>query len=387
MAIDKTIFGLRFGANDELFPLQEELRAFLESPKEENGKALHGEDLTMYNEMLESIKAYGYYHARGTAAENLQRKVFISALEHVSFFNPAFKSVIEQYKYHLHALKAIDFKKPKGFIKSAEEEIGRLNPKKKDEAARLARLQGMVDERKRTLETLEKRWEALAKELNHIARYVRENLVKIERLCGASVGILADPQTALNEKSRIIDEIKAQFKEHLKDSLHRGQLSKRDLEDVKKAVDALSREISGFVKDDLNAMAGLYESIYNHTRKSVLALDTFMAQIQNQEDKSIEDYRKLFMQIEGVFVSAVSEYRFEIKIRESNSETAYRDILDEKRKEMHDRILQLLLKERRSTWDDRRYVGDRRRSRDPSYKGPERRGRKDRRAGKRRIGR
>jgi len=258
MAIDKTIFGLRFGANDELFPLQEDLRVFLESPKEENGKKLHGEDLTMYNGMLESIKAYGYYHARGTAAENLQRKVFISVLEHVSFFNPAFKSVIEQYKYHFHALKAIDFKKPKGFIRSAEEEIGRLNPKKKDEAARLARLRGMVDERKSALEALEKRWEALAKELNHIARYVRENLVKIERLCGASVGILADTQTALHEESRIIDEIKVQFKEHLKDSLHRGQLSKQDLEEVKRAVDTLSQEISEFIREDLNAMAGLY---------------------------------------------------------------------------------------------------------------------------------
>jgi len=129
----------------------------------------------------------------------------------------------------------------------------------------------------------------------------------------------------------------------------------------------------------------LYESIYNHTRKSVLALDTFMAQIQNQEDKSIEDYRKLFMQIERVFVSAVSEYRFEIKIRESNSETAYRDILDEKRKEMHESVLQLLFKERR-LGDDRRNVADRRKFRGPRYKGSERRIVQDRRAGKRRDG-
>jgi len=387
MAIDKTIFGLRFGANDELFPLQEDLRVFLESPKEENGKALHSEDLTTYNEMLESIKAYSYYHARGTASANLQRKVFIGVLEHVSFFNPAFMSVIEQYKYHLHALKALDFKKPKGFIKSAEEEICRLNPKKKDEAARLTRLRGMVDERKSTLKTLEKRWEELANELNHIARYVRENLVKIERLCGASVGILADPQTALHEKSRIIDEIKVHFKEYLKDSLHRGQLSKQDLGDVKRAVDTLSREISDFVREDLNAMAGLYESIYSQTRKSVHDLDTLTMKTEDNEDKSIEYYRKHFMQIEGALVSAISECRFEFKIKESHSETAYRDILDEKRKEMLDRVLELLLKERRSTWDDRRYAGDRRRSRDPSYRGPERRGGQDRRSGKRRVGR
>jgi hypothetical protein len=227
----------------------------------------------------------------------------------------------------------------------------------------------------------------LANELNHIARYVRENLVKIERLCGASVGILADPQTAILEKNRIIDEIKVHFKEYLKDSLHRGQLSKKDLGDVKRAVDILSREISEFVREDLNAMAGLYESIYSHTRKYVHDLDTLTMKTEDNDDKSIEYYRKHFMQIEGALVSAVSECRFEVKIKESHSETAYRDILDEKRKEMLDRVLELLLKERRSTWDDRRYAADRRRSRDPSYRGPERRGGQDRRTGKRRVGR
>src|SRR5208337_3767221 len=131
MAIDKTIFGLRFGANDELFPLQEDLRAFLDSPKDKNSKVLHREDLAAYNEMLENIRA----------------KMFYSALGHVSFFNQAFRSAVEQYKFHLHELRSVDFKKPTAFIKSAEEEISRLSPKKKGEAARLARLRKMVDER------------------------------------------------------------------------------------------------------------------------------------------------------------------------------------------------------------------------------------------------
>src|SRR5208337_4206913 len=147
MAIDKTIFGLRFGANDELFPLQEDLRAFLDSPKDKNSKVLHREDLAAYNEMLESIRTLGIYRARGTALENLRAKMFYSALGHVSFFNQAFRSAVEQYKFHLHELRSVDFKKPTAFIKSAEEEISRLSPKKKGEAARLARLRKMVDER------------------------------------------------------------------------------------------------------------------------------------------------------------------------------------------------------------------------------------------------
>ncbi len=385
MAIDKTIFGLRFGADDELCPSQDDLRIFLESRKEEKGTELHGEDLKVYNEMLASVKAFGQYDARGAVAEKLQRKMFFGALEHVSFFNPAFKSVIAQYKYHLDALKAIDFKKPKGFIKSAEEELRRLNPKKKDETTRRTRLQVMVEERKNTLEVLERRWVALAKELNNIARYVMESLVKIEKLSGTSVSILADPQMALNEESRIIDEIKAQFKEVLKDFLHRHQVAKQDLEDAKRVVGTLSGEISEFVRDDLKALTGLYKSIYSHARKSVQAINKLTMKTEDNEDKSLEDYRKLFVQIEGVLVSVVSEYSFEIKIKESHSETAYRDILDEKRKEMIDRVLELLFKERR-LWDDRRYVAERRKTRDPGYKGPERRNGQDRRAGKRRDG-
>ncbi len=384
MAIDKTIFGLRFGADDVLCPSQEDLRVFLESPKEEKSMELNGEDLTVYNEMLASVKAFGQYDARGTVAERLQRKLFFGALEHVSFFNPAFKSVIAQYKYHLYALKAIDFKKPKGFIKSAEEEIRRLNPKKKDEATRRARLQVMVEERKNTLEVLEKRWVALAKELNNIALYVMENLAKIEKLSGISVSILEDPQLAISEDRRIIDEIKAQFKEILKDFLPRHQVAKHDLEDAKRVVGILSREISEFVRDDLKALTELYKSIYSHARNPVHALDKLTMKTEDNEDKSLEDYRKLFVQIEGVLVSVVSEYSFEIKIKESYSETVYRDILDEKRKEMIDRVLELLFKENR-LWDDRRYA-ERRKIRDPGYKGPERRNGQDRRAGKRRGG-
>src|SRR5208283_1360528 len=131
-------------------------------------------------------------------------------------------------------------------------------PKKKGEAARLARLRKMVDERRCTLEAWQKRWGLLAKELNHIARYVRNNLVKIEKLCGASIAILRDPQTVLNEKRLIIEEIKVYFKEFLKDSLHRGLINKQDLEKAKKDVETISREISELVEDDLGSLAGLY---------------------------------------------------------------------------------------------------------------------------------
>jgi len=386
MAIDKTIFGLRFGANDELFPLQEDLRSFLNSPKEENGRALHRDDLTAYTEMLESIRALGIYRARGTASENLRAKMFYSALEHVSFFNQAFRSAVEQYKYHLHELRAIDFKKPAAFIKSAEEELGKLNPKRKDEAARLARLRKMVDERRSALDARQKRWASLAKELNHIARYVRDNLVKIEMLCSSSINMLRAPQLVLNEKRLIIDEIKVYFREFLKDSLHRGLVTKQDLDNAKKDVETLSQEISELVEDDLGSLAGLYESIFGHVGKAVRTIDELTASIEEHQDQSVDNCRGLFTQLEGAFVSVMSGYHFEFRIKETRSATKCGDILDDKRKEMLDRILEQLQKERRS-WDDRRYLADRRRFRDPTYKGPLQRSGKDRRAKKRRIGR
>jgi hypothetical protein len=385
MAIDKTIFGLRFGANDELSPAQEDLRIFLQSTKDKNGKTLHGEDLTTYNEMLANLQAFDHNRKRGIIAGNLERKVFFEALEHVSFFKPAFKSAVEQYKYHLHTLNSIDFKKPTNFIKSAEEEIGRLNPKKKDDSAKLARLKVMIHERKRSIELLKIRWDSLIKELKHIALYVSENLAKIEKLCAVSVGILTNPQTALNEENRIIDDIKTLFKERLKESLHRGQVTKQDLEDVKRTVEILSREIPEVVRDDLDALASFYQSIYNHARDSVHALKSLMTKFENNEVKNLEDNGKLFLKVEGVLVAAVSECRFEIEIKDPKSQTAYGDILEDRRKEMFDRILDILFRERR-IWIDRRQLADRRKFNDPKYRGPERRSGKDRRSGKRRDG-
>jgi len=51
---------------------------------------------------------------------------------------------VEQYKFHINTLSQLDLKKPSAFIKSAEEEIARLNPKKKDEVARKERLLVLV---------------------------------------------------------------------------------------------------------------------------------------------------------------------------------------------------------------------------------------------------
>jgi hypothetical protein len=307
--------------------------------------------------------------------------MFYGVLRHSCFFDPALKSAVEQYKYHLHELIALDFKKPTAFIKSAEEEIRRLNPKKKDDEVKLIRLRGMVDERKKTLETLKKRRAALTEELGYIARYTRDNLVKINSRCEASIVVLVDLQIARNEENRLIEDIKTRFKEDLKNLLHHGPVTRQHLEAVKKDVAMLSKEISVLLREDVYTLTRLYEAIHDHTKKIARKIDALMAEIERKKNKRFEEDGKLFAQVEQVLVSLMSDHHFELKATEIRTETAHESILFEKRKEMLDHLFELLQKERRSS-NNRRAGEDRRRFNDPDYKGTKRRSGKDRRSGK-----
>lgn len=381
MTIDKSIFGLRFQSNAELHPSQEEIRDFLESVKKEGGHEQHGDDLAPYRELLKEVQTFERHHRQGAARQDYPGKMFYGVLSNSRFVSPALMSAVEQYKYLVHALRKLDFKKPTAFIKSAEEEMSKLNPKNKDHAVRLARLRGMVDERKETLETLKRRWAALAEELGHIALYIRDNLVRIEKLCEASIVVLVDLQIKRKKENQLIEDIKTHFKEHLKDSLRHGPITKQYLETVKKDVAVLSKEIAVILREDVYALTRLYEAIHDHAKKIAYEIDALMAKIKSKRDKSYEDDRELFAQVERVLVSLISDYRFELKTTELRTGTTHKDILIEKRKEMLGHLFELLQKERRSR-SSRRTGEDRRRPSDPTYKGPERRKGKDRRSRK-----
>jgi uncharacterized protein (UPF0147 family) len=382
MTIDKSIFGLRFQSNAELHPSQEELSDFLERMKKD-GEELHGNDLATYRELLKDVQAFERQKRQGAARQDFPGKMFYGVLSHSRFVNPALKSAVEQYVYLLHALITLDFKKPTAFIRSAEEDMSRLNQKNKDHAVRLARLRSMVAERKEALETLKSRWAALAEELNNIALYIRDNLVKIEKLCEASIVVLVDFQIKQKKENQLIEDIKTHFKEHLRDSLRHGPITKKYLETVKKDVAMLSKEISVILREDVYALTRLYEAIHDHTKKIAHEIDTLMAKIKGKKDKSFGDERELFERVEQVLVSLVSEYHFELKTTEIRTETAHENILLEKRKETLDYLFELLQKERRSR-SNRRTSEDRRRFKDQNRKGPERRSGKDRRSGKNR---
>jgi hypothetical protein len=378
MAIDKSIFGLRFGGNVELYPTQEELSAFLERLKQIERKDTHSDDLAKYSNMLEDVSAFEHLLLQTAGFQDCREMIFYGVLIHSGFFNSTLKAEVEYFKYHVHSLLDLDFKKPLAFIRHAREEMIQFDPNRKESAAKLERLRSMVCEREETLDALKKRREALDSELRQIARYIRNNLVKIEKLCEASITILEDPNIAIQEESRIIEAIKAFIKEELRDVLHQGTITQQHLEDAKKDADAVSREVSAIIKKDIYALKRLYEAVSGHTKKISHGIDALLEEINGDKGRDFEESGKIFAQIEQALVSLVSDFHFELEAAETHTETAYKNMLTEKRKEMLGFLFELLQRERRAQ-RDRRAGRDRRKFKDPSYKGPERRSGKKRR--------
>jgi uncharacterized protein YeeX (DUF496 family) len=383
MAKDKPIFGLRFDSNEKLLPSQEELRIFLQSAKKAGAGEPRANGLAAYRTLLEDLQAFERRQLQGGAQQDFREKMFYGVLGQSYFVNPALKSAVEEYQYHLDALLSLDFRKPAAFIRAAEEETGRLNPKKKEDAVKLARLTGMAEERRRAIEALGKRRAALAAELGDIARYIRDNLVKIEKLSESSIVVLVDTQLRRTKENQLIEDVKTYFKDRLRDSLHRGPVTKQDLEAAKKDVASLSKEIATLIREDVYAITGLFEAVHDHAKRIAREIDTLLGRIAGAKDAGFEDEAEPFAQVEKVLLSLVSEYHFELKTTEVRTETAHEDIFLEKRREMLDYLFDLLEKERR-TGDRRRPGEDRRKFNDPARKGPERRSGKDRRSGKNR---
>jgi hypothetical protein len=310
--------------------------------------------------------------------------MFYGVISLSQFANPVLKREVELYKYYVHGLALLDFNKPAGFVKAADEEMSTLDPMRMKDAVKLHRLQGMVEERKLTLEKLEKRRAALAKELGNIARYVRSNLVKIGKLCEASIVILMELQMSGKMGDRLIDEIKEDFKADLEDVLHHGPVVGQYLDAVKQDFSMLASEMPVIVREDLYALAGLYEAIYDHTKRNVHDLDIRLAELEIRKNRSFEEDRELFTQVEQLLVSLISDYRFELKAKNMRSESAHESILMEKRREMIEDVFELLSSERRVR-TDRRSDENRRRFDGLEDRSRERRQRIDRRGEDRRV--
>jgi hypothetical protein len=379
MTNKRPLFGLRFDSDVELNPTPAELRTFLATAVKPGTLTPQGSDLARYRQLLEELLAYE--GDPDTASQGVREKMFYAVIRRSQFANPGLELAVGQYKYHLHALQAIDLRKPAAFIRTAEAELAKLNPKKKDDAEKRARLLPMLMERKRELELLIGRPRALADELGRIARYVRDNLVGIENLCKASIAIFADPGVLQQEEKQMIDGLKDRFKERLKDALHRGEISRTDLEIARKDVEVLEKETSSLVQEDLAAVSGLLMDVYDHAKEHAQEIDRLLTELSGAEDAGALDSGGPLVSLEGVLVSLLSGYRFELRASALHSRTAYTQLLKEIRKDLFSHIVDLLKQDRRARYD-RRTKEDRRRRREPHVEFTERRSARDRRSGK-----
>jgi len=376
MTSEDSFFGLRFGSNANLCPSPEELKAFLESPKRGKGE-VYGDGLIAYRQLLERLAAFELRQRENIPVQDFREEMFCEAISCSGFFNPALIREVELFDYYMHALIMLDFRKPAAFIHAAEEEIVRLNPKKKDEAAKIERLRGMADERKKALAAIESDAAEFMRELADIARYIRENLIRIEKKCEKAIVLLVDLQVAGREKSHLIEEIKSEFKEHLRDALHSGLVSRDYLESVKKDVGILTREIADLLREDVYALTGVFETIHEHVQRIARELDSQLSRVRNRKQGSQEEARVLFLRIEHALHALVTEHNGELHATEIRTETVHDAIIREKRRELLEHIFTLLQKDRRARHERRSGID--RRTADATSKGPQRRGGTDRR--------
>ncbi len=333
---NSTIFSLRFGSNAELHPSAEELRQFLGS-KKEGTTGLQGDDLAPFCELLTAVAAY-----KRDGTEGFREKMLYTVLSHSHFAKPALRSAVEEFKYHRHSLSGLDFKKPSAFIRSAEEEISRLNPKKKEDAARIERMRGMMEERRTALEKQKKRWKELTGELEHVLAYILENLSKIEKLCEQSVVVLASEQIDRKKEQSLIEDIKTEFKERLRDLLHQGTIKPQDLEAAKEQVADLSKRTADLIRSDIFTLTKVYESIHGHVRKTTGELQAVSATIENSRQKSCEENLQLYQEAENILVALITGCRFDVGAAEIGAETENDKMLVEKRREFFDHLVDLL---------------------------------------------
>lgn len=341
--MDTSLFGLRFQSNPELHPDPGDLAAFLRSPRPTGGKGLRQDDLAFFTGYLERVEAYEKGATRGLAGGDLNDRMLLGVLSHTQFFRPSFRLAIEEYLYHHHQVLALDFDKPEKFVRSAEEELGRLSSKRKEDQQKSTRLQVLIEQRKKDLETLAKRRHVLATELCLIAAYVRDNVAKVLQRCEGAITGLAKLQVDGKKKEQLIEDLKAHFKDEVRERRQMGAVTTEYLETLKAEVAQLSQRLARQVLGDIHVMTGVYEELHEHAKKNAGLLKDLIARVDQARKPDAYRNNRPFAEIERVLVALISEFRPAVKAAapEGNGERQG-DLLTRLRREMLDHIFALL---------------------------------------------
>ncbi len=377
MTINSAIFESRTDFNEDIQPTPKDLAAFLANPGKAVGEDPRINDLDVYRKFLKEADEYKQHQV--SAAPDIQQRILFGVLDHTKFINPVLLSEVEMYAYQVHRLESLDFKNPATFIKAAEHEMTRLSIKKINDVMRMERLRQMIAERKKVLAILKKQWLEITPELRRIALYVRQNLVRLEKLCETSVVILAEAGIGRTKEKQLIENVNNFFRELLKRALHQGKITRQNLEKARDEVEMVTTELSVLITEDGDALTKWYETIHDHVKASSKDIAGLLADIESKKSGTVLENLRLFKQLEHVLVSLLSGCRLEIKPARIGQGTPHDSIVNAKRMEMLDYLFEQVHKERR-TRSDRRGRPNRRKANDSNYQGPERRSGRDRRS-------
>ena len=349
--MDVSIFGLRFKSNESLQPAPADLAAFLRSPRLPGKSGTHQDDLAVFTGYLGRVDAYEQALAHGMVRLDFSERMLVGVLSHTRFFKPALRIAIEEYKYHHHQLLQLDFIKPEKFVRSAEEELSKLNPKKREDQQKIARLQVLIDQRKKDLEALATRRRALAGELYHIAVYVRDNIARVQQLCENAISSLAKLQVGGKKTEQLIEDIKEHFRGEVRDHRQAGMVTPEYLESVKTEVAGLSERLKRQVLGDLYAVTGIYEGIYDLAKRNAALLTELIGRADRARKDDARRDNEVFTRIEQTLVALISEFRAEAKApMPERTEKRLDDLLWEKRREMLDHVFSLLKERKTDAW-------------------------------------
>jgi len=330
----KKIFDLRTQVNDNLQPTQEEMLQFLESTVAQSQRK-HRDDFAYYLRDLKAVEEFESPVKRGIGGYSIDEQKLLGVLSHSHFFNRSLKLAVEQYMYHLNRLRMLDFKKPQAFVRAVQEEINNLNPKKKSNRTKIANLQARIDKRNEDIEALEKNRHDLTLELKYIALYVRDNLVSIQKLCEASIAVLFNTQLAQKMAHDMIEDVKKEFKDELREQMLLGPVSVQEAEKKKEDFVKHSKELSQLVLQERHSLRNLYEQVRDHTKKYAIKLDAPVRQIEGKKDERFEEEREILGSIEEELISLISDYRFEVKkVAKITRKDEHANLIIDKQKEM-----------------------------------------------------
>jgi len=350
--MEPSIFGLRFKSNEALQPSPADLSAFLASSRASGDRGRPADDFAAFNRYRGLVEAYEREETQGFGRLALDERMLLGVLSHSGFFKPAFRIAIEEYKYHNHQLGLLDFNKPEAFIRSAESEIGKLNPKKRDDQQKIARLQGLIKQRRSDLEVLKNRRRMITGELYHIAVYIRDNIVMVQRLCESAIARLAKLQVGGEKTGQMIEDVKEHFRGQVRERRQLGSITPEYLESVKAEVTQLSQRMARSVLEDIHFVTRIYEGFYEHAKTGAGRLEDLLGWANDVRKKEGNDEDLLFSRIEQVLVALMSELRIDARpAGQPGALDQHEGLILEKRREHLDHIFLLLRDQHRmSEW-------------------------------------